>query len=847
MGQSKSIHKSTVPLYFITLRRSFKSLLESGTILEFYKSMEKKDLRKSHISDLNTQYLARCKTILHLLFSKVLSFLLILPIVACSPQTVQNITNNNAAPMEKGNGRGGGTGDGGGGQGVHCTQEAAVSQLRGKLIVRDIYEAMYNHRRTFRFELGKTKGTQVEEASIKALVEAIKSYFGPATENLDFGKETFWRDFTKNISYIPNGSTLYPSSDANSPLAVPQGCEIVQIAYWDESAGLIDNGTLYVDQNHWEQLDQFNKIALLAHEYFFKQARKDGYKNSDFVRYKVGQLFTKEGLDPLFKDWTPSLDPRVKDILPESRKGYKYCEGTTKEDPEAILHLYQYEGKNKEQHIVIPMLKSSHINLPLLQGFRMSFDPNENSDLALITDFFILGSEYNSSDSRDGFDFTEFDTQVAPTGEKMTSSRWQNMRFSQSHLLQISPLMGRSLTERLHTFLDYSYRIPPVVWKKIIPTVQGPFEISILNSELNREPLPKTIKSSQELISAINKKIEEVIRPKFGRTVSTMNKKSLEDLFYSEMISVLHHEIDTAIANGNPIHDFPLWRKALADNANEYGLSDLSLIQDEQITVKLPSMLYRIKINNYDPSKIAESVFKSREGRISSSYNFSPGVISVSRNNQKLNYILKCKDYPTTFLEATKVDRSSNLKKTMNTVSSIQYTNDPTLPPPKETLPSDIADDYLREKPINNLYLESFMDYLKSGRIKSYNDFLKMGREKCVEKSNEPGLYSPEKNCRDISDLYASLIDETSIAVTDCYGNGYTEQYELEEVEAPGPKSCANLNLKNLQERYVVIFRKKKIEYKDNGHDSEGRPIYKAVKDEAYYTPPEILFVLRIP
>ncbi len=785
--------------------------------------------------------LDKCKTILRLLPFKILSTIIIFSTAACNPQTINNITQhhaNNPNTSEKNTrGGGGGTGDGGGGQGILCGNDVSDPKLSGKLLVRDIYEAIYNHGRVMHFDLPKKGSKQVDEDSIKSLVMAIKSYFGPASAHLDFAQEKYWQDFANNISFTPTGSHLIPSSDANSPLAVPNGCEIVQIAYWDESAGPIENGTLYVDQKYWEQLDQFNKIALLTHEYFFKQARKAGYKNSDFIRYKVGQLFSKEGLEPLFKDWTPSKDPRVKDILPEARDGFKYCEGTTAEDPDAYLQLYQYQGKNEEQHIAIPVLKSTHINHPLLQSIRVAYAPDRNTELNAVTDSFILAFDPLHYDN---FYFENHEQEIL----------WQNIRFGVSNLLFSKHNGSRasmSVTNMLRNFIPEMQASHPEVFSHIIKSNNGPIQFSILNTFKDEQTNFVTLKSAQELLSTINQELERTL----------LDDWLLSDkIAVLEAISILHNEIDNAITTGESLRVFAKWTVSLSEIVKAQGSSLHKKKNKDFILQQLPELLYKFKLqvhtntgfpigNSYYDELKAAGINIYNENRSDSEkefYRFNQGTVEISQGKNKLQFKLKCKDYLLVFREATNKSKSGNNQKAVKRNMNISYQYDNSLPPPNffsSTKENRKSETFHQHRLINFHYFRSFMDYLTSGKINSFKDLISLADKGCVNRVLGHGML--QKNCFDIQQFYNALTETTKTSALDCYAYGIAfgpnEEYQSSQFKNLDltNRYCMVINFEEAKERYMVIFSKPPFDMTEN------------MKNEKYYLPPGINLVLRVP
>lgn len=299
--------------------------------------------------------------------------------VSCTPSTTNNYLTANGSdkklPDDDGYTGGGGTGDGGGGQGILCSDATKNPQFKSKLMVRDIFEALFIQK--LKLKVGPSKVSsnpqELTDEELQFLNSSLKRYFGHAIGQLEVGSDKFWQKFVSSISFIDEEAKLFPSKDANSPIALPAGCKIVQIAFWEDSPGSSQSGTLYVDKALWSQLDSTNKLALLVHEYFFKEARQAGFKNSDFVRAKVGQLFSESQAKPLFKKWKPtSITGIAPEALAEDSENYKFCRGTVQDDPSAELHLYFHDKTN----LTIPFLRSQNLTISSLQGFDFEIPPD---------------------------------------------------------------------------------------------------------------------------------------------------------------------------------------------------------------------------------------------------------------------------------------------------------------------------------------------------------------------------------------------------------------------------------------------------------------------------------------
>ncbi len=538
--------------------------------------------------------------------------LFLLGLVAC---TENKTINQTSPPVSQAGGQtrtsdpdgwgGGSTGDGGGGQGVLCSEETKDGNLRGKLMVRDVYEAQYNYRRTMVTQgLGPAGTESVEQKTVGFLLSALKRYYGPALRDTEIGDVKYWTEFAQKIAFVPEQAALYPSNDANSPLALPKGCRIVQIAYWDESAGLDAEGTLYVDKTLWVKLDQFNKAALLAHEYFFKKAREAGLTNSDYTRYKVGQLLSMEGMSPLFPGWVPSKDSRVSEVLPESPKGYKSCVGSAGERGSSI-RLYQYRDNKGVQRIVIPSLKSGNYSLLPFQSVTMSFQPGPGDVMGLITDQFLFNPD-----------------------EEMPLDFKQNS------------ITGKLTAENhgLESFRREFYTIN-------VPAKNRTVKLSVINPMADIVSEEKTeLKPSNELALQMNLQIEDEIKNAFGSY-----KYSSRNLL--EPIAALNAEIDLAVKQGIFPQSFPKWNAEL-DKIEHVAKITYTPEQRTKLYSTFPDILYRIKLGTYSDYQISKVMgikgYKKFNNKVRTLVQFNLTV-----DDKKLDYGIGCSDYSRVYREIT--------------------------------------------------------------------------------------------------------------------------------------------------------------------------------------------------
>ncbi|QDK46617.1 hypothetical protein DOM22_16375 [Bdellovibrio sp. ZAP7] len=645
---------------------------------------------------------------------------------------------------------GGGTGDGGGGQGVLCSAETADTNLRGKLMVRDVYEAQYNYRRTMVTQgLGPAGTEKVDEATVNFILAALKRYYGPALRDIEIGYAKYWTDFSQKISFVPDQASLYPSKDANSPLALPKGCHIVQIAYWDESAGIVEDGTLYVDKSLWLKLDQFNKAALLAHEYFFKRAREAGFTNSDYARYKVGQLLSAEGMPPLFPGWVPSKDPQLAYALPESPKGYKNCNGSAGVRG-SFIKLYQYKDDKGIQRIVIPSLKSSNYSLPPFQSVTTSFKPEPGDILGLITDQFIV----------DTLDPVPMDfNQNSITGKTSASHR------------------GLENLSREIVALN-------------IPTKNRTVKLAILNPMADEVARGKDeLKSAAELALQMNYELEERLLKAVGLVGA-----SKEDVLGA--IAALNAEIDQALKAGSFPNGFPRWKAELDKmeqrmRASAAGAAtSFSVARHTDLYTELPLVLYRIKQGTYSESEMirvmSSNAYKKMNNQVRKIVQFS---LSVDEN--KLDYGLDCETYSDVYRKITQAPDLEFSEQGLDNQVSADVVNrtGETVTTSTEAMHADLLKSVLTNGSLrDSFFRESFFAFAD---------------KECFVKGGES-----EESCLPALEFLADLKKEKSIQLRTCSEVTGDAASAYDSGGLYG--ICSVFDFKNLKRKYIarVFFRR---------------------------------------
>ncbi|MFS4459485.1 hypothetical protein [Bdellovibrio sp. HCB2-146] len=589
-------------------------------------------------------------------------------LVSCTQSDTKNYYSNpttttgSATGNTSMSGGGGATGDGGGGQGVMCG-DTKNPQLRNKLWVRDIYEAIHNHKLEMKPIEKNVTGTEVTPEAYDTLVKSIQAFLGPATPNIDFAYQAFWKKFVQQISFLDDDKVLFTSQDANSPIALPSECKLVQIAYWDESSGPEDQGTLYVSRPLWEKLDQINKIGLLAHEYFFKQARKAKYKNSDYTRYNVGHLLSTKGLASHFLQWAPSTNDKFRNYLPNSRSGFKICKGTSKEDPTANIQLYQYEGSDKKQHFVFPIISSKTINSNVLQRTHFSIKDVKG----LISKRDELDERFSDVSNLMLF-LTDFPQRINSTGsllyEKIIDWWYDNGGVLKKRRRAVPNLIG--IAERMY---KKTHRFGKVLWEEKLQTPGQPIKLSILDPQYSENTTSeKKLKNENDLLLAVNQKI--------NRTLFACTNLRVPSDIYAAGIATLHAEIENSAKSGK-YTDLQKWASALQSiqqyvkteeqlkNDDDltlestYGKAVCDIVSNEVLLYDIPYLLFNIKIKNYTSSDaekvLGDEAYYFDESQFIATFGGKVEVIlNVTQGSDSLRFDLNCTDYVATFGEYIK-------------------------------------------------------------------------------------------------------------------------------------------------------------------------------------------------
>lgn len=569
---------------------------------------------KSKLIAFKTTALSSCLTICQLVLALVLSAS---TLAACGKAGM----SGGGQTRDPGDGSGGSTGDGGGGQGIDC-RASNNSSVQKKLFVRDIYEAQINrHFKMKSIADNSENKNKISEEAARALTKSLRDYYGPASYNLQFVREKFWIEFADKISFINDEKKLYPSQDANSPITLVEGCKIVQIAYWDESSDPSGNGTLYVDQKLWSELDQLNKVGLLAHEFFYKQARKAQSKNSDSTRGHVGELLSENGMKPLFSKWESAADPELMGFLPKSKEKYNFCVGTASDDKEAKLLLYKYLGDDKSENFIIPYLVSSSINLNYFQS----------------TSFAIPYSNVPWYSRTIIHDFTAFPTEMIAylnTNQKVKSLSWVADWYDDE--LQIIGVHDQYIFNKIIEEISLS---PEVLWTTRIKS-NDPINIAYLN------PVPKnqakrTLKSGAELKRLTLQKMSEQLDICAGEGLTLKSHQAIFNL--SKKISEGTVNFQNEFINDSD------WMSFL----NSVNFTPPEIVPrgfkcDEHLKANLqvnyPSLLYKLEAQTYNSDDarrlLGASAYDGAPLKSSDSQ-----IVRVSQGNSMLDFHLQCHSY----------------------------------------------------------------------------------------------------------------------------------------------------------------------------------------------------------
>jgi hypothetical protein len=254
----------------------------------------------------------------------------------------------------------GGVINGGGGRGVRCNKDGKET-----FEVLDLYEA----RTLYNLDLIDF-GTD-EDAAKQKLAELLTNHFRtpgqiiPAT--VKFFKNEMIQKMLDTMKFIESGKTLKLINDSFEP-TIEAGCKPVQIAvYHDESI-------LLVDRNIWDQLNVTNKMALLAHEILYFEARRRGVKNSVSTRKLTGLLLSTKGVTRLTEGLSDDKDKSLRcDLLANGiEQGSMYLHVPNPKEPRQIEAIFTRLGGHANFFRTSAILKDISISQIFLPGLSIT-------------------------------------------------------------------------------------------------------------------------------------------------------------------------------------------------------------------------------------------------------------------------------------------------------------------------------------------------------------------------------------------------------------------------------------------------------------------------------------------
>lgn len=177
---------------------------------------------------------------------------------------------------------------GGGGMGVVCKNANGEESVR----LLDIYEA----------QVAGKKFIELTGELLEDLHTIGKRIYPRNPEKIgSFAVEALMNSFW--FKNIPEDTVLNPTDDA-LPALLPKECSIKQIASYQNQE------LIYVDQTLHEKLDYLNQLALVAHEYIYKNERDGDVKDSRYTRLIIGMALEKDlGIIPF--DWSNTYLEKV--------------------------------------------------------------------------------------------------------------------------------------------------------------------------------------------------------------------------------------------------------------------------------------------------------------------------------------------------------------------------------------------------------------------------------------------------------------------------------------------------------------------------------------------------------
>lgn len=243
-----------------------------------------------------------------------------------------------------------------------------------------------------------------------------KSFGDSKEENLQGAKEILQATFAqmpsvipiqyfidralKDFRLLPPDVKLAPVDDA-APIVIPSGCELEQLAYYQ------DNENLLVDQNLWNALDGKNKAALIMHEIIYLQARYEGDKDSRNARRVVAHIFS-EYL------WIPVMDGLFVNEIAcygikkgETSAAFRfYRKDIFAEDTNSTYSLFQFV--NIRNHLPFTKTTIEALPFPWPENVFSTYARVSNGDFETVSPI-ILGKEVDDEGNIQGYYFSEPD------------------------------------------------------------------------------------------------------------------------------------------------------------------------------------------------------------------------------------------------------------------------------------------------------------------------------------------------------------------------------------------------------------------------------------------------------
>ncbi len=187
----------------------------------------------------------------------------------------------------------------GGGDRVGNGGDVVVCGDRVELL--DLYEARVKGHKPLKLE------SDTHEEMLNEVIERRIHRLQPlrAKRFRDYGEEFF------KESIILPGIELSDVDDAGLAV-IPRGCKLEQIVIQLSDADIPPGGHRYtISQDLWDQLDEFNKMALMLHEVIYREAILNRTGRSMIVRALVGQILRTEMDEALFLELTKGQGPKL--------------------------------------------------------------------------------------------------------------------------------------------------------------------------------------------------------------------------------------------------------------------------------------------------------------------------------------------------------------------------------------------------------------------------------------------------------------------------------------------------------------------------------------------------------